>query len=310
MSTIGDLMKHQDRERVARALWNVRRAGEDRFDMELEDLPLDHAVWRDADIAIDRIVASLRTDATIKAHTHNTPGLPERTTAPEEAEVTEAIPNPVGTHVVPAVVTMEQVKARIAHEAFVVAIDKRTTTCTMTLDNGWTDIGVSSTTDPARYSVTLGNECARRNALDKMFDKFLFHAREQAFHASQPVPVPEFKTLRNIDLTERPEFKTIHSRNTIEVAIRNGRQLLGKHSTDYDTIRACYGVLADEAENLLTPVAYACGGSIHLEVRVRNLVVFARTCHWIDYETKHGKDAFDRLAREAEHAITLAGSKS
>ena len=41
------------RERVARAIWNIRREEEDRCDMELEDMERGHSVWREADAAID-----------------------------------------------------------------------------------------------------------------------------------------------------------------------------------------------------------------------------------------------------------------
>ena len=37
-----------DFEAIARAIWNVRREGEDRCDMELEDLRTDHSVWEEA----------------------------------------------------------------------------------------------------------------------------------------------------------------------------------------------------------------------------------------------------------------------
>lgn len=40
------------REAVARAIWNLRRVEEDRYDMELEDMGEDHPVWDQADAAI------------------------------------------------------------------------------------------------------------------------------------------------------------------------------------------------------------------------------------------------------------------
>lgn len=42
-----------EREKVARAIWNVMRDHEDRCDMELEDMGTDHPVWAMADAAID-----------------------------------------------------------------------------------------------------------------------------------------------------------------------------------------------------------------------------------------------------------------
>lgn len=40
-------------ERVARAIWNIRREDEDRCDMELEDMGEDHPVWSEARAAIE-----------------------------------------------------------------------------------------------------------------------------------------------------------------------------------------------------------------------------------------------------------------
>lgn len=40
-------------ERVARAIWNIRREEEDRCDMELEDMGTDHSVWAEARAAIE-----------------------------------------------------------------------------------------------------------------------------------------------------------------------------------------------------------------------------------------------------------------
>jgi hypothetical protein len=45
------------RERVARAIWNLRREHEDRCDMELEDMGADHPVWAEADAAIAAMTA-------------------------------------------------------------------------------------------------------------------------------------------------------------------------------------------------------------------------------------------------------------
>ena len=39
--------------RIARAIWGLRREEEDRCDMELEDMPHDHSVWKEAKAAIE-----------------------------------------------------------------------------------------------------------------------------------------------------------------------------------------------------------------------------------------------------------------
>lgn len=40
-------------ERVARAIWNIRREEEDRCDMALEEVGRDHSVWAEARAAIE-----------------------------------------------------------------------------------------------------------------------------------------------------------------------------------------------------------------------------------------------------------------
>lgn len=255
--------------------------------MNLKDLPMDHAVWRDADIAIGIIAAPVKTDMPIESHVYNPPGLPERTTAPEE--VTDASPSPVATGVVPAAVTVAQVEARIAHECFTIAANKCTTTCVMTLDNGWTEVGTSSVAISSEFSVTSGQISARRHALMKMVDKCKFHAREQAFQAAR-------------ESAPNPPFATIAPHGLIESAIQHGWHLLTARINQYDTIRACFCALADEAENLAKKRQTASNLS--------SLIVFARTCLVTDFDTKHGRDAFESLARVAEEAIALAGGKA
>lgn len=49
----------EKRERVARAIWNLRREHEDRCDMELEDMGADHPVWAEADAAIAAMAAKV-----------------------------------------------------------------------------------------------------------------------------------------------------------------------------------------------------------------------------------------------------------
>lgn len=46
------------REAVARAIWNIRREHEDRCDMELEDIGQSHAVWAEANAAINAMLAA------------------------------------------------------------------------------------------------------------------------------------------------------------------------------------------------------------------------------------------------------------
>lgn len=50
---VRDVVEDQtQRQRVARAIWNLRREDEDRCDMELEDMGDQHSVWEEADAAI------------------------------------------------------------------------------------------------------------------------------------------------------------------------------------------------------------------------------------------------------------------
>ena len=47
---------------VARAIWNIRRDNEDRCDMELEDIPISHSVWKEAEAAVVCIDAEHRAE--------------------------------------------------------------------------------------------------------------------------------------------------------------------------------------------------------------------------------------------------------
>jgi len=49
-------------EKVARAIWNVRREEEDRCDMELEDMGDDHPVWDEAEAAVAAIQRAAQLD--------------------------------------------------------------------------------------------------------------------------------------------------------------------------------------------------------------------------------------------------------
>jgi hypothetical protein len=45
-------MSSELQEKIARAIWNIRREEEDRCDMDLDDMGRSHSVWREALAAI------------------------------------------------------------------------------------------------------------------------------------------------------------------------------------------------------------------------------------------------------------------
>lgn len=53
----GPVSAQDEREAIARAIWNVRREDEDRCDMDLEDMGEDHSVWREADAVLAAPIA-------------------------------------------------------------------------------------------------------------------------------------------------------------------------------------------------------------------------------------------------------------
>lgn len=57
-------------ERIAQAIWNIRREEEDRCDMELEDMGRRHSVWREALAAMKAMREPTRgmVDAAYDAH--------------------------------------------------------------------------------------------------------------------------------------------------------------------------------------------------------------------------------------------------
>lgn len=67
----------------------------------------------------------------------------------------------------------EELNGLIAKEEY--TFNGNQTTCTLTLKNGFIISEVSECHDPRRYSITLGMEFARKKAMDKLTEMYVFH---------------------------------------------------------------------------------------------------------------------------------------
>lgn len=67
----------------------------------------------------------------------------------------------------------EELNGLIAKEEY--TFNGNQTTCTLTLKNGFIISEVSECHDPRRYSISVGMEFARKKAMDKLVELYVFH---------------------------------------------------------------------------------------------------------------------------------------
>ncbi|MBN3839296.1 Gp49 family protein [Burkholderia sp. Ac-20349] len=66
-------------------------------------------------------------------------------------------------------ITQEGIEAKIDCESYEVLADGRTTLCTLTLKNGWTQVGMSSCVDIANFDADKGRQYAREKAIEPLW---------------------------------------------------------------------------------------------------------------------------------------------
>ena len=66
-------------------------------------------------------------------------------------------------------VTIEQIKAKIKSESYLVLPDGRTTLCMLTLENGYTIKGLSACVDPAEFDLSYGRQYALQDAINQVW---------------------------------------------------------------------------------------------------------------------------------------------
>lgn len=66
-------------------------------------------------------------------------------------------------------VTIEQIKAKIKDECYLVLPDGRTTVCMLTLENGYTIQGLSACVDAANFNIDLGRKYAYEDAVRQIW---------------------------------------------------------------------------------------------------------------------------------------------
>lgn len=77
-------------------------------------------------------------------------------------------------------ITYQEVLDAVYGETYTILPDKRTTVCQLTLDNGFTVIGLSFTVDVAHFVQELGEEAAKKDAIDKIWMLLAFRKFEDA----------------------------------------------------------------------------------------------------------------------------------
>lgn len=82
-------------------------------------------------------------------------------------------------------VTLQEVEAAIIKEDYTVLQDGRTTICLLTLDNGFTVRGESSCVHPGNFVKELGEEAAKKKAVDLVWAYLGFRLAEKLHHISQ-----------------------------------------------------------------------------------------------------------------------------
>lgn len=66
-------------------------------------------------------------------------------------------------------VTLEDIKAKIKDECYIVLPDGRTTICQLTMENGYTINGYSACVDAANFNIDLGRKYAYEDAIRQIW---------------------------------------------------------------------------------------------------------------------------------------------
>lgn len=77
--------------------------------------------------------------------------------------------------------TKDDVLGAIKKEDYTVLNDGRTTICQLTLQNGFTVVGVSACVDPKNYDKELGQSIAKDNAVEKVWELEGYLLRQRLF---------------------------------------------------------------------------------------------------------------------------------
>lgn len=77
--------------------------------------------------------------------------------------------------------TQDDVLGAIKKEDYTVLNDGRTTICQLTLQNGFTVIGVSACVDPKNFDKEIGQNIAKDNAVEKVWELEGYLLRQRLF---------------------------------------------------------------------------------------------------------------------------------
>lgn len=77
--------------------------------------------------------------------------------------------------------TKDDVLGAIKKEDYTVLNDGRTTVCQLTLQNGFTVVGVSACVDPKNFDKEIGQDIAKDNAVEKVWELEGYLLRQRLF---------------------------------------------------------------------------------------------------------------------------------
>jgi hypothetical protein len=130
-------------------------------------------------------------------------------------------------------VTLESINAKVVDEAYQVHENGRTTFCTLTLVNGWTEYGVSACADAANFDADEGRKYARADAIRKLWPLEGYLLREKLHRNSNLPPWcpaaadPLIQSVKNGDVM-------VTDRNTAEVMlVLTARTGSGAHAGNF-----------------------------------------------------------------------------
>lgn len=77
----------------------------------------------------------------------------------------------------------DDILAKIRNENYIFLEDGKTTICQLTLQNGFTVLGFSACVDPKNFDKEIGQNIAKDNALDKVWDLEGYLLQQKLFEA-------------------------------------------------------------------------------------------------------------------------------
>ena len=107
-------------------------------------------------------------------------------------------------------VTLDDIKAKINSETYLVLPDGRTTLCVLILQNGFTATGTSACVDPHEFNMDLGRKYSFQDAVREVCKLEAYLLAEKAYwDRARPVATNPTPPVKKPHWTQTPEGKKI-----------------------------------------------------------------------------------------------------